>query len=160
MDKIKVKIKKLRPDAYIPTKAHKNDAGYDLYAVDRVVLKPFERKVIPIGISIEIPEGYYGRVAPRSGHAVKSGIDVMAGVVDATFRGQVGVVLINLAVLGSELNPSQETVLFGGKNDFVIKPGDKIAQIIFEKIGDAEFEEVNEHSETDRGSGGYGSTGN
>lgn len=155
-----IKIKKLNDKAFIPTQTHKGDAGFDLYATERVVLRPFERRIVPTGISISIPMGYYGRIAPRSGLAVKKGIDVMAGVIDHSFRGEIGVVLINLAILGSELNPGLESSMFGGKNDFIIQPGDRIAQIIFTKIADEiEFEEAISFDASTRGSGGYGSTG-
>jgi len=156
----RIAIKRLNDKAFIPTQTHSGDAGFDLYASERAVIKPFERRIVKTGISISMPRGYYGRVAPRSGLAIKNGIDVLAGVIDWSYSGEIGVVLINLAILGSELNPGLESAMFGGKNDFVIQPGDRIAQIIFTKIADeVQFEEVNSLGSTTRGSGGYGSTG-
>ena len=91
---------------------------------------------------MEIPIGYYGRVAPRSGLAFKNGIDTLAGVIDAGYRGEIAVIIIN-----------------HGKEDFKIEKGNRIAQMIFEKIDQAEFEEVEELNITERGDGGFGSSG-
>lgn len=157
---MEIKIKRLRDSAIIPTQKYSGDAGFDLYSTERIVIKPFERKIVPTGIAIQVPSGYYARIAPRSGLAVKNGIQVMAGVIDKSYTGEIGVVLLNCSILGSELNPRIETVLLGGINDFVINPGDRIAQIIFEKIADdVSFIEVKDLDKTDRGDGGYGSTG-
>ena len=82
-----IKIKKINSRARIPTQATDGDAGYDLYAVRDMVIPPLSREIVPTGIQIEIPKGYYGRVAPRSGLAVKKGIDVLAGVIDSGYRG-------------------------------------------------------------------------
>jgi dUTP pyrophosphatase len=96
---------------------------------------------------LEIPEGYYGRIAPRSGLALKQGIDVLGGVIDASYRGEIGVILVNTTAKGDELQITH------------IKKGDKIAQLIIEKCHQVEWEEVKELAETDRGAGGFGSTG-
>lgn len=155
-----IKIKKLNDRAFIPTQTHKGDAGFDLYATERVVLRPFERRIVPTGISMAIPMGYYGKIASKSGIAIKKGVTVITETIDSTYRGEIGVVLINLAILGSELNPGLESCMLGGKNDFIINPGDKIGQIIFVKIADEIlFEETTSLDATTRGSGGYGSTG-
>lgn len=100
------------------------------------------RALIPTGVSVAISQGWYGRNAPRSGLAWKNGLDVMAGVIDADYRGDVGVVLVNL-----------------GGSPFQIRHGDRIAQIIFERCADAEFQTVDVLPDTNRGAGGYGSTG-
>lgn len=140
---MKIQIKKLYPDAIIPTQARKGDAGYDLYALEGVNLKKGERNKIPTGICVAIPDGYYGRIAPRSGLAYKNGIDVLGGVVDSAYRGEIGIILINL-----------------GENDtFEISRGDKIAQLIIEKCHDVEWIDVEVLPESDRGTGGFGSTG-
>ena len=81
----------------IPARANKTDAGYDLWSVESYTLKPLERKLFKTGISVEIPEGHYGRIAPRSGLAYKHGLDVLAGVIDSSYRGEIGVILINLS---------------------------------------------------------------
>jgi dUTP pyrophosphatase len=135
-----VKIKKLNEAAVIPVWNNKS-AGCDLSSLESHVLKPGERKLFKTGLSIAIPSGLYGRVAPRSGLAFKSGIDVMAGVIDEDYRGELGVILINL-----------------GQEDKSIAVGDKIAQLIFENYTRCDFSVVDTLDETDRGTGGYGST--
>ncbi len=145
---MQIPFKRLHSAAHPPVRAHATDAGYDLYALDDPAtfdprpLCPHERRVYSTGISVAIPPGYYGRVAPRSGLAVKEGLDVLAGVIDSGYRGPVGVVL---------LNTSDDAVW--------IKPGAKIAQLIIERYHDAEFTEVESLDETARAAGGFGSTG-
>jgi dUTP pyrophosphatase len=139
---INVQLKKLDKDGIIPTNAHKGDAGYDLYSLEEYELKLLERKLFKTGISLAIPEGFYGRIAPRSGLAVKKGIDVLAGVVDSIYRGEICVVLINL-----------------GNENVKINKGERIAQIIFEQYHEAEIKVVEELSETLRNEKGFGSTG-
>lgn len=130
----------------LPAYETASSAGMDLRAfVDAdVVLKPFERKLIPTGLYIELPDGYEAQIRPRSGLAIKSGITVLnsPGTIDADYRGEIKVILINL---------SQE--------DFTIKSGDRICQMVIAKHEKAEFVEVNEISETERGVGGFGHTG-
>ena len=137
-----VQIKKLHDDSHIPSRNSAGDAGYDLYAIGHDVIKAGERQLVPTGISISIPRGHYGRIAPRSGLALRDGIDVLAGVIDAGYRGEVGVILMN----------------FGDKS-FAFRKGDRIAQLIIEKCHDADWEEVEELSDSDRGEGGFGSSG-
>lgn len=136
-----VKINKLNNSATVPTRGSIKAAGYDLYAIESYVLKPGERKLFKTGLSMEIPSGLYGRIAPRSGLAFKNGIDVLAGVIDEDYRGEIGVILINL-----------------GNEDKVIASDDKIAQIIFENYTEVDFSESTKLEETSRGAGGYGST--
>jgi dUTP pyrophosphatase len=125
------------------TRANPTDAGMDLMSAEEKSIPPLSRVVVSTGISMEIPEGYYGRVAPRSGLALKYGIDVLAGVVDSSYRGEIRVILFN--------TDKEET--------FNIRQGDKIAQMIIEKHYNFDFVEVNELSSTQRGEGGFGSTG-
>ena len=137
---MKIRIKRLVPQATIPTRA-----GYDLYASSSIRIDGKCRGIVNTGISISIPEGYYGRVAPRSGLAIKSGIDVLAGVIDSGYRGEVGVVLQNLGLM-----------------DFNCEEGDRVAQLIIEKCHDIEWQEVDEVGDlddSDRGEGGFGSSG-
>ena len=121
-------------------------AGLDIRAhLEEVVrIQPFERKLIKTGLFLEIPQGYEAQVRPRSGLALKHGITVLntPGTIDADYRGEIGVILINL---------SQEV--------FEIQPGDRIAQLVFAKVEQAEWTQVNILSETERGAGGFGSTG-
>jgi|TARA_R110000824_G_scaffold98226_2_gene234416 dUTP pyrophosphatase len=138
-----VSVKKLGHDSIIPTKAHDDDAGWDLYSNVNAVLYPGDRMVVKTGIALGIPYGYYGRIAPRSGLAVKRGIDVLAGVVDAGYRNEIGVVLINHHL----------------DHQFPITKGDRIAQIIFERVDDFRLYEVTELNPGERGMGGFGSSG-
>jgi dUTP pyrophosphatase len=145
MNNMQIKFKKLNPLAKMPTRANNSDAGNDLYAIEDVIIEPGERKIIKTGIAVAIPEGFYGRVAPRSGLAWKNGLDVMAGVIDSAYRGEIGVVLINLSLWVPK--------------PISIKAGDKVAQLIIERCEPAEWEEVESLDETSRGAGGYGSSG-
>jgi len=130
----------------LPQYATKQSAGMDLRAnIDEpIVLHPMERRLIPTGLFIALPEGYEAQVRPRSGLALKHGLTVLnaPGTIDADYRGEVGVVLINL---------SQE--------DFVINAGERIAQMVIARHEQAQFQLVEELDETERGAGGYGHTG-
>lgn len=138
-----INIKKLDEKAIIPTRAHINDAGADLYSIEDIVIPPSSRATIKTGISIEIPTGFYGRVAPRSGLAAKYGIDILAGVVDSTYRGEILVIMLNTDT----------------SNSFKVSCGDRIAQLIVQHHQNYYFIESEELSSTDRGSGGFGSSG-
>lgn len=139
-----IKFNKLVPKARIPFRANPTDAGADLYSVEDCMIQPLERKVVSTGIRIKIPDGYYGRIAPRSGLAVKQGVDVLAGVVDSGYIGEIKVVLLNT----------------DKSNTFFVKEGDKIAQLIIEDHFNFDFIEVVEDLEsTDRGDKGFGSSG-
>lgn len=140
---MKIKYKKLNDKATIPTKGSPKAAGYDLCSLEAITLIPGQRYLFRTGLSFEIPEGMYGRIAPRSGLALKSGIDVLAGVIDEDYRGEIGVIIINF-----------------GDVPKLINIGDKIAQIIFETYHSLEFVNSDELSNTTRNQGGYGSTDN
>ena len=141
--KIQVVNKGLQP---LPAYATEQSAGMDLRANldEPVVLRPLERRLIPTGIFIALPEGYEAQVRPRSGLALKRGITVLnaPGTIDADYRGEVGVVLINL-----------------GQEDFVVNDGERIAQMVVSRYEKADFIEVEALEETERGTGGYGHTG-
>ncbi len=145
---IRVKVKRLShaKDIDLPSYATPGSAGFDLRAAveDKVVLEPGERALIPTGIILEIPEGYEGQVRPRSGLAVNKGVTVLnsPGTIDSDYRGEIKVILINL-----------------GKEKVEIKRGDRIAQLVISPVVKADIEEVEDLSETLRGSGGFGSTG-
>jgi dUTP pyrophosphatase len=156
---MKIDYKKLTKEALAPQQANPADAGYDLFSTEYVTLEPGQRTLISTGLSIAIPEGYYGRIAPRSGLAVKKGIDVMAGVIDSTYRGEVKILLINLNFEGYNLTPSVYESMFGSGNKIDIKPGDRIAQLIIEKCYSSEWTEMETLNDTQRGSGGFGSSG-
>jgi dUTP pyrophosphatase len=139
---------KFSPEATIPTKGSKYSAGYDLYASQNVLISKRDRLLIPTDIGVKVPFGYYGRIAPRSGFTLKKKTDIGAGVIDADYRGKIGIIIFNHSDV-----------------DIMISKGDRIAQIIFEKIFiETERPNVILHSEetgneTERGSGGFGSTG-
>ena len=139
------KVAKLHENAVVPTRATATDAGMDLYAVESVSVPPHGQALVDTGIAIQIPTDCYARVAPRSGLAVKHGISVGAGVVDSGYRGPIKVVLFNHK-----------------DADFQVNIGDRIAQIIFERIYTPEtLQEVpyEDLCATERGTGGFGSTG-
>jgi len=143
MEEIKcLRFEKLDSEAVLPTRGSQFAAGLDLYSIAAVTLHPKERRLIRTGLAVAIPEGYYGRVAPRSGLAMQQGIDVLAGVIDADYRGEIGCLLYNA---GEELIdlPAQT----------------KICQLIIEKIITPVAVWANGLSQTSRGSGGFGSTG-
>lgn len=135
-------VKKRSPKATLPKRASAQAAGYDLCSAVACEIAPGKRMIVHTELSITVPEGTYGRIAPRSGLAVKHGINVLAGVIDRDFTGEVGVVLVN-------------------HNDapFEVNEGDRIGQLILEKIETPDVEEVQELASTERGEGGFGSTG-
>lgn len=130
------------PAAKPPKRANSTDAGADLHAVENYIIHPGERIMIETGLSLAIPEGFYGQVAPRSGLAAKSGVMTMAGVIDAAYRGTVKVLLFN-----------------SGKESVTISTGDRVAQLIILPISLAEFVIVESLPDTVRGQGGFGSSG-
>jgi deoxyuridine 5'-triphosphate nucleotidohydrolase len=140
--KPKLLVKKLDPAAQIPTRSEGN-AGYDLYSIEDATLKPGERRLIKTGISLKPPFGYYGSIRDRSGMAFKNGGHVLAGVIDETYTGEVGIVLLNT----------------DKEKDLVINIGDRPAQIVFEEYGQFELSEVSELPLTNRNDSGYGSSG-
>lgn len=136
-----------KSDNAMPAYETVNSAGMDLRAYlpdGELVIKPMQRALVPTGLFMEIPVGYEGQVRPRSGLAIKSGITVLnsPGTIDADYRGEVKVILINLS-----------------DTDFVIKSGDRIAQLVIAKHEQPDVVEVQTLSETERGSGGFGHTG-
>ena len=141
---MKIKVKKLSNKATIPAYQTKEAAGFDLHSIEDVILKSGERKLISTGLSFEIPFGYEIQIRPRSGLAYKYGITVLntPGTIDSDYRGEIKVLLINHS-----------------NEDFEIKQNERIAQAIIKEVIQAEFIEVDELSETDRGSKGFGSTG-
>jgi len=126
----------------IPQYAHAGDAGADITASEKIAIPPRERTLVSTGVRLEIPEGYVGLIWPRSGLAVKKGIDCGAGVIDSHYRGEVKVLLFNHS-----------------DNEFQIEPGDRIAQILIQKVERVEFNLVDQLNETARSDAGFGSTG-
>lgn len=140
-----VKFKKLNPDAIIPDYAHEGDAGMDLYSVVDEIIEPLSWKLIPTGLACELPHGTEGQVRSKSGIALKNGVFVLntPGTVDENYRGEIGVILYNLNT----------------KSPFVINKGQKIAQYVIANVEYVNTVEIKELSDSNRGEGGFGSTG-
>lgn len=139
-----LRFKKVHLDAVLPAYAHKSDAGMDLRSVADVVIAPGRRALVPTGLVMLLPPGYEAQVRPRSGLALKHGVTVLntPGTIDSGYRGEVGVILANF-----------------GDADFTVKKGDKIAQAVIAPVTQPEIVETDTIDETDRGAGGFGSTG-
>jgi dUTP pyrophosphatase len=142
-------VTKLVPHAILPARATSGAVGYDLFSIDNYVVLPGRRVVVSTGVSVSLPTGCYGRIAPRSGLAVKHGLDTLAGVIDPDYTGEIKVVLQNL-----DMN-----------QPFVIRPGYRIAQLILEQCVTPDVVEVPSEctglvdTSTSRGAAGFGSTG-
>jgi len=139
---MKIKIKKIHPDAKIPQYANPGDAGMDLFTVEPFELEPMERKSVPLGLAIEIPEGYVGLIWDKSGLSHKYGIKNFGGVIDSGYRGEIHAGIMNLS-----------------DKFFSFEKGHKIAQLLIQKIENVEFEESDNLTETNRGQNGFGSSG-
>eukprot|EP00242_Pyramimonas_sp_CCMP2087_P018582 CAMPEP_0198209828 /NCGR_PEP_ID=MMETSP1445-20131203/17758_1 /TAXON_ID=36898 /ORGANISM="Pyramimonas sp., Strain CCMP2087" /LENGTH=168 /DNA_ID=CAMNT_0043883723 /DNA_START=123 /DNA_END=629 /DNA_ORIENTATION=- len=137
-----LRVKKITEFATIPSRGSALAAGYDLSSAYDYTVPARGKEIVLTDLSIAIPEGTYARIAPRSGLAAKHSIDVGAGVVDADYRGNVGVILFNFS-----------------DKDFAVKAGDRVAQMILERISTPEVVEVDDLDDTTRGAGGFGSTG-
>jgi len=144
MRDMKVFIKRINPDAVIPAYAHEGDAGLDVCSVEDITLGPGERAVVKTGLVMELPANAEAQVRPRSGLAAKHGITVLnsPGTIDSGYRGEVGVILINL-----------------GQAPFSLHKGDRIAQLVFAEVARAEVVEADSLAGSERGTGGFGSTG-
>jgi dUTP pyrophosphatase len=137
-----IKIKKIHPEAILPSYAHPSDAGMDFFALEDVTLQPNERKAIPTGISMAIPPGYVGLFWDKSGIAFNFGIKTMAGVIDSGYRGEIKIVVHNLS-----------------NKPYTFKKGTKVAQMLIQPVEQKQILEVEELDETERGEGGFGSSG-
>ena len=138
-----LQVTRLTDNAILPQRSTPGAAGFDLHSVEGYVVLPGHRVVVSTGIAVKLPVGCYGRIAPRSGLAVKHGLDVLAGVIDQDYTGELKVVLVNTDL----------------RIPFYIKPGYRIAQLILECYVPAEVFEVQSLPETTRGDAGFGSTG-
>ena len=137
-----IKFLKLNKNAKIPCYAHPGDAGMDLYSIENKILKPKDRYCFNIGLSVEIPKNYVGLIWEKSGLALKEGLAVLGGVIDAGYRGEIGVALMNVS-----------------QKNIKIEKGQKIGQFLIQPIVCANIKEVKKLNTTARGDGGFGSTG-
>ncbi len=143
-DTVELRVHRLRPEVPLPRYAHPGDAGLDLAAAEPVRLAPGERTAVPTGLALAIPPGWVGLVHPRSGLARRHGVTVTnaPGTIDAGYRGEVQVLLVNL-----------------GAEPVELAAGDRIAQLLLQRVGHGEVVEVEDLDATERGPGGFGSTG-
>ena len=139
---MKLLVKKLQPEAKLPERAHHNDAGMDLFSTEEGVIFRGQKKVFGTGVAMAIPDGYVGLIWDKSGLAAKHGLTCLGGVIDAQYRGEIFVTLANL-----------------GDEDYTITEGQKIAQMLIQRVKIPTLEEVDELDETERGEGKFGSTG-
>ena len=137
-------FKRIHPDAVMPAYAHPSDAGMDVCSTRSLVIPAGNRALVPTGLVVNLPAGYEAQVRPRSGLALKHGVTFLnaPGTIDAGYRGEIGVILANF-----------------GETDFEIKTGDRIAQLVIAPVTQPTVVEATEVDETDRGAGGFGSTG-
>src|SRR5690625_682049 len=166
---IRVGFKRLTNSAVIPSKAHASDSGFDLAASEDVIVEPGETAVVPTGIAVELPAGYEAQVRPRSGVTAKTKLRVQLGTIDNGYNGEIGVIVDNIMIQPYDLFDSFP-YLIDGERDFVegetivvgayiIRKGDRIAQLVVQPIPDVEAIEVFDVEETERGEGGFGSSG-
>jgi dUTP pyrophosphatase len=137
-----LKFLRLHPAAKLPTRGSREAAGLDLYAIETATLEPRARAAVRTGLAVAIPRGFYGRVAPRSGLAVNYGLDVLAGVIDSDYRGELVCAIVN-----------------HGREAFTLEAGQRVAQLIIEAIITPDAVWADALDETARGAGGFGSTG-
>ena len=157
---ISVGFKRLSDDAIIPTKAHATDSGFDLYASKDVIINPGETTVVPTGIAIELPPGYEATVRPRSGITAKTKLRVQLGTIDNEYRGEIGVIVDNIARYGLGVDYYSFYDCDSEWGAYKIRKGDRIAQLVIQPLPTVEAYEVDgELKETDRGEGGFGSSG-
>lgn len=145
LDRVAVRIKRLDKSVQIPSYAYEGDAGLDLRANDDMIIEPHCRVLVPTGLAIALPEGYAGFVQPRSGMALKLGLSIAntPGLIDSHYRGELKIICINL-------DP---------KEAIHIERGERIAQLVIQRVPIVDLVEVDELDETDRGTGGFGSSG-
>jgi len=144
MKPVKVRILRLKKSLPLPYQATSGAAGFDLFSARAAIIKAHSFGVVETGIAIELPAGIEAQIRPRSGLAFHSGIGVLnsPGTIDPDYRGEIKVILFNIS-----------------DNDFIVQPGDRVAQIVFSRIIPVEFEEAESLSQTKRGKGGFGHTG-
>ena len=181
-NKVTIGFKRLSDDAILPTKAHPTDSGYDLYAAEDVIIEPGETVIVSTGIAVELPAGYEAQVRPRSGITAKTKLRVQLGTIDNAYRGEIGVIVDNIAHwhieqcthtggITNRFEYRAETLdgnaVHTKKFDecvlqpaYIIRKGDRIAQIVIQRLPETEAVEITEFSEdSERGADGFGSSG-
>lgn len=171
----KVGFKRLTEDAILPVKAHATDSGFDLFANEDVIISPGETKVVGTGIAIKLPEGYEAQVRPRSGVTSKTKLRVQLGTIDNSYRGEIGIIVDNVKHIDDEYN--SQDYLYDIQENFInvwnyldnfnnfpscsylVKKGDKLAQLVIQELPQVETFEIDELDETERGNKGFGSSG-
>ena len=166
---IRVGFKRLNDDAIIPTKAHPTDSGFDLYASEDVIINPGETTVVPTGIAVELPPGYEATVRPRSGITAKTKLRVQLGTIDNEYRGEIGVIVDNISEASNEADYGYYRLngdywidhrVKAEKGSYLIRKHERIAQLVIQPLPAVEaYELEGELKETDRGEGGFGSSG-
>lgn len=167
---LSVGFKRLTDGSTIPSKAHATDSGFDLYASEDVIIEPGETKVIPTGIAVQLPEGMEAQVRPRSGVTSKTKLRVQLGTIDNEYTGEIGIIVdyagreTGAYCHGNVLNITEEweydeELRNYEANSYLIRKGDRIAQLVVQTLPIVEAVEVFDVEETDRGEGGFGSTG-
>ena len=145
-----INFKKLTPTAITPVRAHATDAGFDLFASEDKIIKKGYTKVVSTGIALELPDGYFADVRPRSGLTSKTFLRVHYGTIDSSYRGDIGIICENANHIDNH-GVNRDTTIR-------IKEGDKIGQLVIQKLPDIKLVEANELKESDRGVNGFGST--
>src|SRR5690625_853373 len=166
--RLQVGFKRLSDSAVIPTKAHASDSGFDLVASEDVIIEPGETAVVPTGIAVELPAGYEAQVRPRSGVTAKTKLRVQLGTIDNGFTGEIGVIVDNIRMkryseilYGLDEKPNHEKGVEypDVTGSYLIRKGDRIAQLVVQPLPEVEAIEVYDVEESERGEGGFGSTG-
>lgn len=166
LNRPQVGFKRLSDSAVIPAKAHASDSGFDLVASEDVIIEPGETAVVPTGIAVSLPSGYEAQVRPRSGVTAKTKLRVQLGTIDNGYNGEIGVIVDNINVYNKD-SPDMAQGISEGYNwgyparngSYVIRKGDRIAQLVVQPLPAVEAIEVSDVEETERGVGGFGSTG-
>lgn len=179
MTKVKLGFKRLNDDAILPTKAHPTDSGFDLYAAADVIIEPGETAIVPTGIAVDLPKGFEAQVRPRSGVTAKTKLRVQLGTIDNSYQGELGVIVDNIeippftfsnvfkritmiedplvnTVNGSHIRVNKDFA----EGTYIIRKGDRIAQLVIQHLPETVAVEIDEFSDdSERGDGGFGSTG-
>src|SRR5690625_1491117 len=168
---ISVGFKRLSDGATIPTKAHKTDSGWDLYASEDVIIEPGETVIVPTGIAVDLPKGFEAQVRPRSGVTAKTKLRVQLGTIDNGYKGEIGVIVDNVNSFRADNFVSLLTYIDGktrldnsgglyGEGTYLIRKGDRIAQLVVQALPEVTAVEIDDFTQdSERGEGGFGSTG-